>query len=105
VAMIVMLFPVSDDEPRLEPAALEALARLGITSVVLLRDGSVAGLVLEGWSFDPRDAPRAAQAVNRTCEPIRTLQPLVHSAIPPFAALRVENGPQIAPRRSRAERK
>jgi hypothetical protein len=87
VAMIVMLFPVSDDEPRLEPAALETLARLGVTSVALLRDSSVAGLVLEGWSFDPRDAPRVAQAVNGTHESIRTLQPLAHLAVPSAAAL------------------
>jgi len=46
--MVVILFPVSDEEPRLQPAALEKLARLGITSVALLRDTSVAGLVLEG---------------------------------------------------------
>jgi hypothetical protein len=98
--MIMMLFPVSDDEPRLEPAALEALARLGITSVALLRDSTLAGLLLEGWAFDPLDAPRAAQAVNGTREPIRTLQPLVHVAIPSDDALRFENGEEIAARRS-----
>jgi hypothetical protein len=31
--MVVVLFPVSDDEP----AALEELAQLGITSIALLR--------------------------------------------------------------------
>jgi hypothetical protein len=100
VAMIMMLFPVSDDGPRLEPAALEVLARLGVTSVALLRDSTVTGLVLEGWTFDPGDAPRAARALKGTREPIRTLQPLVHMAIPTAAALRVENGEQIAAWRS-----
>jgi hypothetical protein len=100
VAMVMMLFPVSGDGPRLEPAALEALARMGVTSVALLRDSSVTGLVLEGWTFDPLDAPRAAQALNGTREPIRTLQPLVHLAIPTAAALRLENGEQIAMGRS-----
>src|SRR5262245_11044313 len=98
--MVMMLFPASGDEPRLEPAALEALARIGITSVALLSDSSVTGLVLEGWTFDPQDAPRAAQALNGTREPIRTLQPLVHVAIPTTAALWVENGEQIATGRS-----
>src|SRR5262249_17227141 len=100
VAMVMMLFPASDDAPRLEPAALETLARIGVTSVALLRDSSVTGLVLEGWTFDPLDAPRAAQAVHGTREPIRTLQPLVHMAIPTAASLRVENGEQIATGRS-----
>ena len=62
--MVVVLFPVSDEEPRLQPGALEQLARLGVTSVALLRDTSIAGLVLEGWAFDPNDAPRAASAVG-----------------------------------------
>jgi hypothetical protein len=95
--MVMMLFPVSDDEPRLEPAAFEALARMGVTSVALLSDSSGTGLVLEGWAFDPLDAPRAAQALKGTREPIRTLQPLVHLAISTAAAPRVE---QIATGRS-----
>jgi hypothetical protein len=98
--MVMMLFPVSDDEPRLAPAALEALARMGVTSVALLRDSSVTGLVLEGWAFDPLDAPRAARALKGTRTPIQTLQPLVHLAIPAAAPLRVENGEQIATGRS-----
>ena len=79
--MVVILFPVSDEEPRLQPAALEKLARLGVTSVALLRDTSVAGLVLEGWAFDPRDAPQAACAVTGAREDIRTLEPLVQMAV------------------------
>jgi hypothetical protein len=79
--MVVILFPVSDDEPRLQPAALEKLARLGITSVALLRDTSVAGLVLEGWAFDPRDAPQAACAVAGAREDLRTLEPLAQMAV------------------------
>jgi hypothetical protein len=98
--MVMMLFPASGDEPRLEPAALEALARMGVTSVALLRDGSVTGLVLEGWTFDPLDAPRAAQALSGMRAPIRTLQPLVHLAIPTAAAPPVGNGEQIATGRS-----
>jgi hypothetical protein len=79
--MVVILFPVSDEEPRLQPAALEKLARLGITNVALLRDTSVAGLVLEGWAFDPRDAPQAACAVAGAREDLRTLEPLAQMAV------------------------
>jgi hypothetical protein len=86
VAMVVVLFPVSDDEPRIEPAALEQLARLGVTSIALLRDPTVAGLVLEGWAFDPRDAPRAASAVTGVRDGVRLLQPLVQMAVSSPAA-------------------
>ena len=77
MAMVVVLFRVADVEPTLEPAALEELARLGVTSVALLRDSSGAGVVLEGWAFNPRDAHRAVHAVARTSDGVRTLQPLV----------------------------
>jgi hypothetical protein len=84
--MVVVLFPVSDEEPRLQPGALEQLARLGVTSVALLRDTSIAGLVLEGWAFDPSDAPRAASAVGGVREDLRLLQPLVQMAVSATAA-------------------
>jgi hypothetical protein len=81
VAMTVVLFPVSDEEPKLKPAALEELARLGVTNVALLRDTTVAGLVLEGWAFDSRDASRAACAVAGACVELQLLEPLVHMAV------------------------
>jgi hypothetical protein len=81
VAMIVALFPVSDEEPRLEPGALEQLAWLGVTGIALLRNTSTAGLVLEGWAFDPRDAPQAVRAVAGVREDVRLLQPLVQMAV------------------------
>ena len=85
MAMVVVLFPVSEDEPSLQPPALEELARLGITSVALLRDRSLAGLVLEGWAFDPRDATQAASAVAGRRSSARMLQPVVHMAVSPAA--------------------
>jgi hypothetical protein len=81
MAMTVVLFPVSEEEPRLKPAALEELGRLGVTSIALLRDTTVAGLVLEGWAFDSRNASRAARAVAGACGELQVLRPLVHMAV------------------------
>jgi hypothetical protein len=81
VAMVLVLFPVSDEEPALQPAALAALARLGVTSVSLLRDGETAGLVLEGWALDPARADEAAQTAAGARDGVRTLQPLMQMAI------------------------
>lgn len=81
MAMAVVLFPVSNEVPALRPAALDALARLGVTSVSLVRDDETAGLVLEGWAFDPARAQEAASAVTGTCDEARTLQPLVQMAV------------------------
>lgn len=81
MAMVVVLFPVSDEEPRLRPAALEQLAVLGITNVALFRDSKIAGLVLEGWAFDACDAPRAARAVTGEDAELQMLEPLMHMAV------------------------
>jgi hypothetical protein len=85
--MVLVLFPVSDEEPALRPAALATLARLGVTSVSLLRDEKTAGLVLEGWALDPARAGEAARVVAGAREGIRTLQPLVQMAVSPASAL------------------
>jgi hypothetical protein len=90
VAMVVVFFPVSDDEPSLQPSALNELARLGVTSIALLRDSSLAGLVLEGWAFDPRDAHQAAFAVAGVREGLRMLQPVVQMAVSPAAVQTVD---------------
>jgi hypothetical protein len=81
MAMAVVLFPASDEGLELRPSALEALADLGVTSIALVRDESTAGLVLEGWAFDPADARRAACAVTGACRGVSTLQPLVQMAV------------------------
>jgi hypothetical protein len=81
VAMVVALFPIQDGDPVLESAGLKELAELGVTHAALLRDASVAGLVLEGWAFDARDTQRAVRAVAGTREGVRTLQPLVQLAV------------------------
>ena len=87
MAMVVALFPVEDAEPRLEPAALEALANLGVTSLALLRDSCGACVVLEGWAFDVRDAMRAVRLVAGTSEGVRTLQQLVQMSVSSAAVL------------------
>jgi hypothetical protein len=79
--MVLVLFPVSDEEPALQPAALAMLARLGVTSVSLLRDEETAGLVLEGWALDPARADEAATAAAGARGGVRILQPLMQMAI------------------------
>ena len=81
MAMVVVLFPISDTEPTLEPAGLEELAKLGVTSVALLRDRSLAGVVLEGWAFSPCDTHRAVRAVAGAAANARTLHPLVEMGV------------------------
>ena len=57
------------------------LARLGVTSVDVLRDRQVVGVVLEGWLFDPARSARAAAKAVSTTTAVRTLCPLLHMAV------------------------
>ena len=81
MAMAVVLFPVANEAPKLEASALEELASFGITSVSLLRDSCIAGLVLEGWAFDVTDVERAVRAVAGTSDGVQTLRPLVQMSV------------------------
>ena len=83
MAMAVVLFPVSEETLALRASALETLAGLGVTSVALLRDRTTAGLVLEGWAFDPDRAHEAASAALGAGEGegVRTLRPLMQMAV------------------------
>ena len=47
---------------------------------------SVAGLVLDGWAFDPANAHQAATAVSGVNEGLRMLRPVVHMAVSSAAA-------------------
>lgn len=90
MAMVVVLVPIAEWTASLPSAAVERLAELGVTSVSLLRDGSAAAFVLEGWAFDVQRAAEAASVVAGGCADVRTLQPLMQMAVSSTAARIVE---------------
>jgi hypothetical protein len=81
MGVVVLLGPAGPGEVVLGPAAMASLARLGVTSVALVRDEETVGLVLEGWAFDAWRAGEAAAAVAPAGWPLRTLRPLVQMAV------------------------
>lgn len=82
MAIVVVVLPTSEAETTLQPAVVSELARLGITNVALVRDESLIGLVLEGWSFDPaRSADAVVAALAEPGSSARTLQPLLQMGI------------------------
>ena len=60
---------------------MEALARLGVTSVSLARDEQTAAVILEGWAFDSARPDAARRALGAAGSGARALQPLVHMAV------------------------
>lgn len=82
MAMIVVLVPTAEAEPSLRPATVSKLARLGVTSVAMLRDERTLGLVVEGWAFDPKRSTEAViEAIAGPTSSARTLLPLVEMAV------------------------
>jgi hypothetical protein len=80
--MLVVLVPALATEPSLQRAAVSELARLGVTSVDLVRDERTIGLVVEGWAFDPgRSADEVLAAVGCRISRAQALQPLLHVAV------------------------
>jgi hypothetical protein len=79
--MVVVLFPATGETPTLQAGVLERLGDLGVTSVALVQDASTAGLVLEGWAFDPARAEEAARVVAGARDGLRTLTQLAHVSV------------------------
>lgn len=81
--MLMMLLDGSHTEPELGERTLGALARLGVTTVSLLRDEQMVGVVLEGWAFDPaRSAEAARTAIAGAESGVQVLHPLRQLAVP-----------------------
>jgi hypothetical protein len=79
---MVVLLPASRSEPSLEPATVSELAQLGITSLALLRDDRLLGLVVEGWAFDPgRSGSEVARVLAGRTGDARTLYPLLEMVV------------------------
>lgn len=87
MAILVVLLPASEREPVLQPAVADELARVGVTSVDVVRDERTVALVVEGWSFDlRRSADVVVSAVSGVRRGARTLQSVMHLAISPSFA-------------------
>ena len=96
MSMLLVLVPASKGEPSLQPAAVSELARLGVTSVDLLRDERSMGLVVEGWAFDPsRSADAVLAAVGCRCAQVQALQPLLHVTVSAAAVTGQAERPEV----------
>lgn len=93
MAMVVVLLPASEGDPSLRPAAVSKLARLGVTSVALVRDERTWALVVEGWAFEPsRSAQAVVAAVASDGGSAQTLHPIAELAV--SAAALPNGGPR-----------
>jgi hypothetical protein len=77
--MMVVLLDEREGDFCLRAELVSELARLGITSLGLVRDQRTVGIVLEGWSFDPASSAETATAVVAAGG--RMLHPVMQMAV------------------------
>lgn len=83
MGLLVLLIPTEGAEVPMGAASIEALARLGVTSVSLATDDETTAIILEGWAFDAASPSAAVLALGGRVEETRTLQPIVQMAVSP----------------------
>jgi hypothetical protein len=81
MAVLVVLVPADRRDVPLGATTVEALARLGVTSVALARDEHTTALILEGWAFDPTRPDAALDALGASRDGARALQPILQMAV------------------------
>jgi cyanophycinase-like exopeptidase len=81
MATLVLLISTGQDEVALGASNVEALARLGVSTVSLARDEHTAAVILEGWALDPDCADAALSALGTSPDRTRALQPVVQMAV------------------------
>ena len=64
MALLVLLVPTDDDEVVIGSHAVEALTRLGITSMSVARDEMTTAVILEGWAFQSARVDPAIAALG-----------------------------------------
>lgn len=88
MGLLVLLVPTDQADVPLGSAAIEAFARLGITTVSLATDDQTTAIILEGWAFDPASPGPAVRALGTQAEQTRALQPIVQMAVSAAATQR-----------------
>ena len=81
MALLVVMLPAGANA-RLHPDAVTDLARLGVTSLAVVRDDRSVGVVVEGWGFDPIGS--ADGVLSAICGPRRrgrTLRPVMEMTL------------------------
>ena len=82
MAMVLLVAAPDAGEPNVGPGCADLLRQLGISRISLLRDGSVTGVVLEGWAFDPAQADEASRAIFPGMNAaVRTFREIEHVAV------------------------
>ena len=77
----MLLVPTDVADVPIGTAAIDALARLGVTTVSLAADNDTMAIILEGWAFDPARCDAVVEALGGPLGELRALQSIAHLAV------------------------
>ena len=83
MGMLVIVLPHTGTDVSLGTDAASRVARLGVTSIGLVRDEEGVGVVLEGWAFDPASSEQEALAAIAGGGSARVLHPVAQVSVRP----------------------
>jgi hypothetical protein len=78
--LLVLLIPADERESFLGAKAVEALSRLGVTTVSVARDEESVAVILDGWAFDGQSRQAAIEAIGAGTS-ARALHPILQMAV------------------------
>ena len=81
MGQVVLLVSTDVADVPISSSAIEALARLGVTTVSLAADNHATAIILEGWAFDPACSCAAIEALGGSPDEMRTLHPIAQLAV------------------------
>lgn len=80
-----MILVFADEPSVLDTERLALLGRLGITSVTLLEEASIRGVLIQGWAFERTSAREAVEILTSGASDVRVLEPVMQVSVSPWA--------------------
>ena len=92
MSIVLLILDVADAPFAVGAQAGHELARLGVTRVAVMQDGTTLGVLLEGWAFDTTNSRRAIDALDVFGVDPRVLLPVLDVSVSRPEADTIEYG-------------
>ena len=81
MSIVLLILDVADAPFAVGAQAGHELARLGVTRVAVMQDGTTLGVLLEGWAFETTSSRRAIDALDLFGVNPRVLLPVLDVSV------------------------
>ena len=92
MSIVLLVLDVADAPFAVGAQAGRELARLGVTRLAVMQDGTTLGVLLEGWAFDSTSTARAIDALDTPGINPKVLLPVLDVSVSRPGAEAMESG-------------